>query len=174
MSFESWLHRWLTHRPLKEPAQTRETFTAQVMARVQELARPEPADTRVPLLLRLLGGRLALAVVTAALIGFVALRVVPHPAAQVAAKPVSEAAPQRLAMLQGAAGPVVQPARPDLMRLAESPAQDDATWLEGTVELLDALDNDLGDDAATADPSSEEDWVNELDSLDQSELASNT
>ena len=174
MSFETWLHRWLTRRPLKEPVQTKETFTAQVMARVRELAHPEPADTRVPLLLRLLGGRLALAVVTAALIGFVALRLVPHPTTQVAATPASEAAPQRLAMLPGAVG-AVQPARPDLMRLAESPTQDDATWLEGTVELLDALDNDLGDDAAaTAEPSSEEDWVNELDSLDQSELASST
>lgn len=174
MSFETWFHRWLTRRPLKEPAQTREDFTAQIMARVRELARPEPAGTRVPLLFQLLGGRLALAVATAALIGFVALRLVPHPAAQVAAKPVAEPAHQQLAMLQSATGTVQQPARPDLMRLAESPAQDDATWLEGTVELLDALDNDLGEDTATADPSSEEDWVDELDSLDQSELASST
>jgi len=62
-----------------------------------------------------------------------------------------------------------QPARQPT-QVAESPSADDQ-WVEETLQLLDEFDEDLSDETAGT---SEEEWLEELQQLDEGELATSS
>lgn len=64
----------------------------------------------------------------------------------------------------------LQPGQP-VTTLAESPASEDR-WVEDTLQLLDELDEDVADD--TVGGTSEEEWFEELQLLDETELAASS
>ena len=176
MDFSRWLAGWLKRHPLKDsrdldPAR----YTAEVMARVRAL---EPQSTSAASPLRWLPWpRLALTLATAAAGLLVAVGVVYRSASRLADQIDQEA--QVLASLDDTV--LVEPLvvgedelvdemeAQDLIVLAEEPASDDA-WVNDTLKLLDQLDDELPAD----DSSSSDDWMNELEVLDDSELAANS
>jgi hypothetical protein len=60
-------------------------------------------------------------------------------------------------------------AHPAALRLAESSPADDASWMDDTLELLEQLDEEIPE---AADDATQEDWLKELELLDDSTLAS--
>ena len=60
---------------------------------------------------------------------------------------------------------------PEAVLIAESPAADDQ-WLEDTLQLLDELDEDVSSE--TAGDGSEDEWLEELELLDETDLASSS
>ena len=167
MDFATWFRRWLARHPLKEPGEHDPgRFTAEVMARVREVA-PAPVRARPPAWFQQVWGRWALAAVAAAVLAVVVLRVVPRPEAQVAREtPVQTVQP--LASLPKSPGS----GAPGTLTLAASEkVEDDASWLEGTVELLEALEEDPEDGTAASPQGSDEEWLQEIESIDDAELA---
>ena len=149
MDFATWLKTWLTRHPLKEPTTLdRADYTREVMARVKALdqSAPSPARSWFP------WPRLALAVATAAaglaLVIWTANRSTPQ---------------------------VAQEPSPAPLTLAESPASDDQ-WIQETVQLLEQLDENDGvsQDATGGASNSNKDWLNELEMLDESDVASSS
>lgn len=65
---------------------------------------------------------------------------------------------------------VTQPTSRRMLQLAESPEAEDQ-WLDDTLQLLDELDESDADEATGA---SEEDWLKELEQLDETELAASS
>ena len=61
----------------------------------------------------------------------------------------------------------------DPMMLAESPPSDDQ-WIDQTLSLLDQLHEDDAIPADNSGSSSEEEWMNELQFLDDSELSASS
>jgi len=59
----------------------------------------------------------------------------------------------------------------DLMTLAESPPSD-ADWIEQTLQLLEEIDEDAPEE--TTGDTDEEDWLNELQLLDETELTASS
>jgi hypothetical protein len=60
----------------------------------------------------------------------------------------------------------------DLLMLAESsPAAEDDQWLDQTMQLLEQLDEDLPGDVSN---DASDDWLNELQQIDETELAANS
>lgn len=162
MEFLTWLRTWLTRHPLKEPAETeRASYTAEVMARVRAVGPlPGGSPARVPVrpwawwshYLRQVVGwpRFAVAMATAAGVA-VAVGTFsqerPHLARQL---------PQDVRISEPAA-------------LAQSPSTDEE-WLERTLQLLEQLEEDPSAETA-GDGADEEDWLQELQWLDDSELS---
>ncbi len=169
MDFTSWVRRWLTQHPLKEPAETdRAQYTAEVMARVRRLAQPAPAPRRVWWLRPVL-----VTVTAAAAVVLVVGRVnqapirVAHDAedgpmvAAVDKQPlIAQPAVPEDALVEEFAQSVEEFLLAEALILAESSSEDEA-WLEETLRLLDALDEDLpeGDTGDWSD----DDWLDELD-----------
>lgn len=145
MDLVTWLTRWLRQHPLKGPSEEEHAhFTAEVMARVRALTPPEPV--RVPVRRALpWPGRAALALATAAAGIAVVMAIAPRTARQLAREPRH---------------PVV---------LAETPTDDEA-WMSETLALLDQLEEDVPDEAL-GDETLDEDWLEELELLDEEELA---
>jgi len=65
----------------------------------------------------------------------------------------------------------LQPGQP-VTTLAESPAGSEDQWLEETLLLLDELDEDVSSESAG--DGSEEEWLEELEWLDETELAASS
>ena len=59
----------------------------------------------------------------------------------------------------------------DTLQLAESAPSDDQ-WVEQTLQLLDELDEEAPEDAASS--ASEDEWLQELEQVDESELTANS
>lgn len=174
MDFATWWHTWLTRHPLKAPSTIDASrFTAEVMARVRAL-RAMPAE---PLRWRwsaLLGWpRLALATATLAALGVaVTLGTLQWSQARIARAVTQDA--QLLAALDEM--PELSPDDDaelmDRMVLAEATPSDE-DWLEQTIQMLEQVDED-DPSAASNEPSSEEDWLDELELLDETDLAASS
>ena len=154
MDFSDWFARWIARHPLKSPAEhTRADYTAEVMARVKAEAPRHAAGTPVhPWSLERIWPGLAFA--AAAAVALLVLR--PHFATSPAGQ-AAQTTPEPVAARQ--------------IVLAES--QEDESWLEETVQLLD----ELGEDATgelTGTTSDDEEWLQELETLDEDELASSS
>ena len=149
MDFSTWLTHWLTRHPLKEPpSPDRADYTREVMATVRTLDRPVPAP--VPARPWFSWPRPAFAVAAAAAGVALVIATATRSTPQVAREP-----------------------SPSTLTLAESPEGDDQ-WIEETIQLLDQLDenDDLSQDAPGE--VSDEDWLNELEMLDETDLASSS
>lgn len=179
MDFADWLKTWLARHPLKAPSDAdRSRFTAQVMARVR--ARPTPASWAVRLWSPWPRLAVSLAAAAVALVVVNAL----HPAGsntRLAAQLAQES--ELLAELDepvnGWAAPddvehlAEELEQADAIVLAEAPQSDDS-WVADTLQLLDQLDEELPDDDSAAGDSNtgnEEEWLDELQMMDDSELA---
>ena len=160
MTFDQWLRRWLTQHPLKEAAgQGRARFTADVMARVRALAsapaarpfgsRHDVPSTSLWMSWRVWGWGLAVSAVAAGV---------------VLVASVGVRSPVQVARRMPA--PNIE-----TLVLAESTSHD-AQWVEESLQLLDQLDEESAADADDSAPASDDEWLQELQTLDESDLAS--
>ncbi|GEM_PF-6842130 len=151
MTFSEWLDRWGHRHPVKAPAPDPSAFTSQVMRRLADAPAAEP--WRLP--------RLAWVTALAAAAVIVVLRLPTSPGRLAAAI-------ARDADVLAALG---EPVEDDLsdealaaFLLAEAPADNDETWLAETMQLLEQLDESLPE----GDSADDEEWLRELDMLEQS------
>lgn len=143
MEFLTWLRSWLLRHPLKEPTDAeRSHYTAEVMARVRALG-PQPASAPIRVPARSWGWwpRMAMAMATAAGLAFV----------------VSTTHQSRRQLAQQPQGVTVS-----------DPS--DEEWLEQTLELLEQLEGETSPETA-GDGSEDDEWLDELQWLDESELS---
>ncbi|MBI1991902.1 MAG: hypothetical protein HYY59_03450 [Candidatus Omnitrophica bacterium] len=177
MLFTTWLQAWLSRHPLKGPSGVeRARFTDEVMARVRalgltskEILAADPLRRWVP------WPRFALAIATASATVALVVGVVDHSNRQLATGIARDA--RLLATLDERDGDLVldddvdilhdELAMTDTIVLAEQ-ASSDEEWLAQTLELLDQLDEGLPSE--TASDGVEEDWLDELRLLDESDL----
>ncbi len=163
-AFESWLAEQLRAHPLRElPTLPHDAaYTAQVMARIEAQRDPQPAWWR------LLGQRAVLAGVFACVLALV-VTVWQRPA-QLARRAERDG---RMLAAIGELDDAVEPRLEDdvetvdrlmLANSAIGPASDKA-WIQGTMQLLNALDED--DDDNRLEPS-DEGLLRQLDDLDAS------
>ena len=181
MDFSTWIRTWLTRHPLKElmghdPAR----YTAEVMEKVKAVGQPVPTPS---MLVRewFSWPRVGLAVATVAA-GLGLMIITSHHAeVQLAEKIVQESSmlaeldePSFVPVANGDADALAQEMETaDTVMLAESIPSDEQ-WLDQTLSLLDQLDEDDANPADSSD-SSEEEWLNELQLLDDdSELSANS
>lgn len=150
MDVTTWLKTWLSRHPLQMPPEPdRARYTADVMARIRALERPAAS----PAPIRLWAGwpRPALAWASAA----AGLLLV-------------------IGVLSIVSGRSTQLARHgQQLVLAESPTTDEA-WLEETMALFDLLDEEIAAESAGESFDTEEDWLQELQWLDEADLASSS
>jgi hypothetical protein len=146
MDFAAWFRHWLQRHPLRTPPEREPAeFTARVMSQI----RPAPAEARRPAAHWKLWPGLALTCASAA--AGLALAVwISGPSTR-----------PMLARAPSPAGP--------LTVVAEAPP-DGEEWIAQTLELLQQLDEELPEDPAEAP--SDQDWIKELQMLDDEELAS--
>ena len=182
MDFADWLSTRLARHPLKAPSDVeRRRFTAQVMARVRAETSPRRAPSASPLLWGFwprLGVSLAAAAAVLAVVGRLHLAGSNQRlAAQLARESELLAELDEPASAWTSAPDDVDSLAEeleyrDMLVLAEAPPSGD-TWVADTLQLLDQLDEELPDDAATPNDANttEDDWLNELQMLDDSELA---
>ena len=175
MDFASWWKDWFSRHPLKSPSATdRPEYTAHVMARVRLAAHPAPAVRSWAL-----RPRWALALATAAAGLLIVFHAVPRTNGQLA-----RGVAQETELLAAVGEPLLEPPAlgdvdalaeelelVDTFVLAEAPPDDEA-WIQDTVQLLNQLDEELPEDGA-AGPSDEE-WMQELQTLDESDLAASS
>jgi hypothetical protein len=138
------LQEWLARRSLKDLSDAdRASYTEQVMAKVRAL---EPARQTVPTRPSVGWGWQPQWVLglSAALVAVAVLVITRQPAERFA------------------------PPAPNHARMAEN-GTDDAAWLEETLQLLEELNEEPGDTAG--DGMDEEEWLKELELLDESDLA---
>ena len=178
MEFTDWFKRWLRKHPLREPPSFDQArYTADVMKRVKDLA-PSSArqyETRSMIFSwpRLVFGGLSLALMavlvvfaTASYTGRRLAKEVTREAQILAelGEPVasSESDTEEIALDIQAA---------DNLMLAEATKSDDQ-WIQETFQLLDQL----GEDPRTGNSngSSDEDWLDELQMLDNNEPSSSS
>lgn len=152
MEFLTWLRSWLTRHPLKEPAETeRASYTVEVMTRVRALGSPSVVTpATAPVRRWSWWPRFAVAMATTAGVA-VAVGIFSQERPQLA-----QQLPQDVRISEPAA-------------LAESPSTDEE-WLEQTLQLLEQLEEDPSAETA-GDGADEEDWLEELQWLDDSELS---
>jgi len=188
MDFVTWLRTWLARHPLKAPEETDHTrFTQDVMARITASA-PTPSASMSLSRIRLMLGwpRLALIAATAAVGVLIFIGTAHRTQVQLAG------AIDRDAQVMTAFDELV-PTAPagnrttpedvarelqmtDLLVLAESTPSDDQ-WLDQTLQVLQQLDEDVpADVTGTGGSASEspENWLNELQQIDETELAANS
>jgi hypothetical protein len=176
MAFLDRLNQWLAQHPVKTAERDRAEFTAGVMARVRA-ARSGDAPAASSARLGLRWPRLAVsAALASAAVAAVWVLQPLRPGSPTAAilrdaamlAELEEPSEVGLAVenLESLAEEMEQQ---DLIVLAESP-EDDATWLTQTLEMLDQLEEELPENT-TGTPAEEEEWLQELQLLDESELA---
>ena len=173
MDVTTWFRRWLSGHPLKEPpASSRAAYTAEVMQRVRALRAPSP----MPALPWLAWPRLALVPLAAAAVVLLVVARVRQPegslAGQVAADADLLTALGQPLLSEPASGNGLQELAQELeladaLVLAEAPPDDEA-WLEQTLQLLEQLEDTPAGDAESG-TSSDEEWLDELELLDESE-----
>ena len=175
MDFSEWLTAWLARHPLKAPADTdRRRFANAVMARVQSEASAPTTHWAH----RLAAGwpRLVLPLAAAA-----ALLVAVH--LRRPAEPKLAALVQGTELLAEVGEPVNGWLLPedadtlaadlehdDLLVLAEEPQDTDASWISESLQILDQLEEELPEAGASIEPTDDQ-WLEELESLDQQDLA---
>lgn len=182
MPFATWLGTWLTRHPLKEPTgMDRARYTAEVMARVKALG-PMAETALAPIAVRRWGlwprFAVALAAATAALAVVIGTR---HDPTHTLAQAIATDA-QLFAALDERDGDLVlehdvevlhdELAMADTMLLAELSSSDEE-WLAQTLELLDQLGEDTPSETAS-DGAEEEEWLEELQLFDESDLSTSS
>ena len=177
MDLMTWLRTLLARHPLKEPmAHDPARYTAQVMERVKAIGQPAlaPGSAR-PWFFFVPRVGLVLATVAAALALMIGLR---HSSdARMTQQALQDSSV--LAQLDGANGDSVSTndvdaladdlEHLDTMVLAQSEPSDDQ-WIQRNLQLLDQLGEAPSDDPAGG-ASSDEDWLRELQQLDEGELS---
>ena len=182
MDFLSWWQGWLTRHPLKSPQRLdRSAYTAQVMTRVRQEARSASPASGVRSWV--VWPRLGLALAAAA----AGMVVVLHQEQQTGGR-LARQIERDTALLAAVEEPLTEPvatgdpeelaeelALVETFTLAEAPQSDEA-WIQDTVQLLNQLDEELPADAAGEDTtgSSDDDWMQELQTLDESDLAASS
>ena len=174
MESSHWLTTWLKRHPLKEPAGVdRATYTREVISKIKGLHAP--AVSAAPWWQLLLNPAFALA--TAAVVVLSLTTAVERSRAQLAQRVLHDSA--LLAALGENGGELPDDDQladdlevTDTLVLAESPPSDDQ-WIQQTMQLIDQLDQDSASDDAATD-GSDEDWLNELEMLDEADLNSST
>lgn len=173
MDLATWLRGWLARHPLKEPTDLdRAQYTAEVMARVRSLARPVTAPT--PASRRTWWLRPVLVTVTAAAAVVLVVRMLDQAPQHVAREDqqipwLSEEGrvPLVAKPAQGAEEIAGDAAGVNELMLAEEHSED-AVWLEETLKLLEEFDEELPEDSF--DEGSDNDWLDELEMLDEDAL----
>lgn len=156
MDLTTWLRRWLTRHPLKEPSDTElARYTTEVMARVRSLERPAPAGA--PARGWLLWWRPALVTVTAA-------------AAVVLLVGRVDRTPQPLARDVNRVTDGARANRTDRPLMLTEDASDEARWLDNTLQVLDEFDQDVPEDISDDENVSDDEWLREIEMLDESDL----
>ena len=169
MDFSAWLRRWLSGHPLREPSTRHMSrYTADVMAKVKGLEQRAPAAAVRSAWLA--WPRLALACACAAALVLV-VWIRREPSATLLAELEDEAALDLYAA-DDLDDLEAELQTEDLLLLAEAPP-DDATWVEQTVQLLNDLDEELPEDG-TAGGTSDQEWLNELEMLDEDDLSASS
>lgn len=191
MDFSAWLHSWLKRHPLKPLDHIDQSqYTAEVMSRIKAQPATQPAYRVRSAGVWLPWPRLALAVATAAAGAAIALTVFrAQPLPQVADRSTSPAALALMAtedaellaeLEEGTADFLIDngdtldralETTDALMLLAEAPGQGDEQWLEETMQLLDQLDEDVSSDD---EEGSDDDWLDDLQLLDETDLAASS
>ena len=180
MNFATWFRTWLIQHPLKTPTgHDPAWYTAQVMQRVRAMDEPHPVPAsgwRWPSWVSV--GLIA----ATATVGFLlVIGVLKQSQTRLANQLLQES--ETLAQLDehSTSEPVMDNDMEglaqelqlhDTLVLAESTPSDDQ-WVEQHLQLFDQLDEDPATED-TSQPSSEEDWLQELKRLDESELGSST
>ncbi len=176
MDLSAWLKTYLAQHPVKGlPAHDAARYTQDVMARVRASQAPQPVRAPAwswwPSL-----GLLASAAVVLLVIGVTAQR----SPTQLVERVAEDAA--LLAALDepynGAVGALADELLVDEVEaltpfvLAEAPAESEDDWLQETMDLLDELDQEMP--AADDTPTDDEDWLKELEQVDEAELSART
>jgi hypothetical protein len=183
MTFAARLQRWLKQLRLNVPDdRDRSRYTAEVMAKVQGYA-PAPNLSRIPLWNKLVLGWPRLALTAAAAVAGVTFV---FWSSDTANQRLADQVARESLLLAEVGEPVNGQVIPDevdalaeelqmedLMVLAESQPTDDE-WLDQTLQLLDQIDESLPAENEAGNPSSDDDWLQDLQMLDESELASKT
>ena len=145
MDVATWFRQWLTRHPLNTPTGfDRARFTADVMAKINALPTASGrAEVSAPVRMWTVWRRLSLTMAAVA-------------AAAAIAVVALRSSHQQTAEL---AQPLV---------VAEAQPSDDE-WFQETLQLLDQLDEDVASDAV--EDGSDEDWMHELQTLDEGELS---
>lgn len=180
MVFEAWLRQRLQRNRMKTATSAeREYFTAQVMARVRELPQPQSSPVGAALLSGLASyltlPRLSFAAAVAAVL--VAATAAHRTDTARLAADLSRHAVILAALSDN--GPLLEndiealadevDAGDRLMMLAESASSsDDASWIEQMSQLIDQLDENAF--TGTSD-SSDSNWQEELEMMDEEELS---
>ena len=151
MDFSRWFQSWLMRHPLNVPPDDRTgPYTADVMRRVHALAEPARQRRLVRPLWR--GWITLTAGLATAAAGLIAVLTLTPRAQMHLAQPLPSASGH-------------------LMRLADASGEE--SWVEQTMQLLDALNEDAPADAADdADPANDDDWLKELDTLEPDDRTS--
>jgi len=161
MDFQQWLKEWFSHHPAKDPvSQDRAAYTAEVMQRVKQLGVSSQAPAPVWSWWR---PTLALAAMAG-----IALLVVSkiEQTPQIAEEIFSPPETVQVASIPEARPPkAVEPTPPPLSMVLAEDADENAAWLDETLQLLEALDEDFSDD--TYEGWSDEDWMDEIEMLDE-------
>ena len=177
MHFSTWLRTWLARHPLKEPRNHDPArYRTEVMEKVRALHQPAHMPAASPRWFS--WPRIGLAMATVAvglvLVAISSQRAQVHLADQIVHESSVVAELDDPNFVPAANGDVDSLAEEvetlDTMTLAESTPSDDQ-WLDQTLSLLDQLDED---DAGPTDSSSEEEWLKELQLLDDTELSASS
>ena len=163
----AWFTQWLTRHPLKTPpGSMQEAYTREVMTRVTD-ATPAPVVRWVP------RPRLAFAVGTALACGLAVMAWFPREPVRVAER--VEGSVQVLAELGELNGPLAGGLEDEAIlvdRLVLAKTQDavaDEAWIDDTIGLLNEVDETA---VEASNGESLEELLRELESLDESEIAS--
>ena len=177
MDVTTWLKTWFTRHPIKEPTDIDPAqYTAEVMTKIKAVEDTGllPIHHWFPWL------RLAFVAATAAA-GITVAMMTTHSSGQRLAAHVSRES-QLLAALEPDSEQLLadhhdvdalarEMETTDTMVLAESQPSDDQ-WIDQTVQLLDQLDQEASTDASSDDDiSTEKDWFEELEQLDEKDLS---
>lgn len=177
MDFSRWLTGWLTRHPLKEPTDPdRTAYTREVISKLKVQAAPARATTPRWWILT----NPAMAFAAAAAVVLVVMMVRKPSESLLTQRALHDAALLAAVGENGVELPGDETERLaddlellDALVLAEAPPSDDA-WIQQTMQLLDQLDEDPSSDDASTDGGDDEEWLNDLEMLDQDDLASTT
>ena len=181
MDLATWFRRWFSTHPLKEPAaHERSAYTADVMVKVKAFGRPVPSSAPIRVLFP--WPRLALAMATAA-VGVAVVVVTVRSQTSHLAQQITNDAEVLAELNEPGSGPApdgdAEALTDDLetmdtILLAES-LPSDAQWTDQTLQLLDEADDDPSE-GLFSDPSdaSEDEWLQELQQLDESDLTASS
>lgn len=178
MDLQTWLHQWLRHHPVKQPpSSARDRFTASVMTRIR--AVEEPAAVTVGVRRWVAWPQFGLAVAAAAAIVLLLVWTVEPPGARLAwqiAREVEMLVAVEESLLEPLVATDPETLADDLEALDEivlaeaAAAADDDRWIRQTLDLLESLD----EEDAEVEAGDTEEWLDELERLDEAELTASS